>query len=145
MTDAPAPESAATSLVRTFYEAMAAGDVEQLFQLLDPDVVLTQDPALPWGGRYVGHDGFATFGLALRSAIASVVTIDAIFEADDEVIQCGRTTGTVIATGAPFDIAEVHRWTIRDGRAVAAHFAIDTPAMLAALQAGTADQAGAPG
>jgi hypothetical protein len=31
----------------------------------------------------------------------------------------------------------MHRWTIRDGRAVAAHFSIDTPAMLAALDSGS--------
>ena len=30
---------------------------------------------------------------------------------------------------------EMHRWAVRDGRAVAAHFAIDTEAMLAALAA----------
>jgi hypothetical protein len=39
----------------------------------------------------------------------------------------------VRANGVAFDIPEVHRWTIRDGKAVAAHFAIDTPAMLQAL------------
>jgi len=144
VTDAPEADNAAVALVRSIYEAMATGDIERLFELLDPDVVVTQDPRLPWGGRHVGHEGFATFGLTLRATIASAVAIDSIFEADDEVIQCGRTRGTVIATGAPFDIAEVHRWTIRDGRAVAAHFAIDTPAMLAALDAGTDDPATAP-
>lgn len=39
----------------------------------------------------------------------------------------------MVAAGVPFDIAEVHRWKLREGRAVAGHFAIDTPAMLAAL------------
>ena len=44
-------------------------------------------------------------------------------------------TGSVVkaVNGVSFDIDEVHRWTIRDGRAVAAHFSIDTAAMLAAL------------
>ena len=37
------------------------------------------------------------------------------------------------ANGEQFDIPEVHRWTIRDGKAIAAHFAIDTEAMLSAL------------
>jgi len=45
----------------------------------------------------------------------------------------GKTAGTTVQSGTAFDIDEVHRWTIRDGRAVAAHFSIDTPAMLAAL------------
>jgi len=63
------------------------------------------------------------------------VTIEALFAADGEVIQFGRTRGTVRATGTAFDIPEVHRWTVRNGKAVAAHFAIDTQAMLAVIDA----------
>ena len=120
-------------VVRAVYAGMAERDVVRILELLDPACVITQDPALPWGGRHVGHDGFVEFGLALTGAIDSAVATDAVFEADGEVIQMGRTKGTVRATGAAFDIAEVHRWTVRDGKAVAAHFAIDTPAMLAVL------------
>ena len=122
-------------VVRDVYAAMAARDVERLFELLDETCVITQDPGLPWGGRHVGHQGFATFGATLTGTIDSVVTTDATFVADGEVIQVGRTAGSVVATGAPFDVAEVHRWTVREGKVVAAHFAIDTPAMLAALAA----------
>jgi ketosteroid isomerase-like protein len=120
-------------IVRAVYEAFAAPDVGRVFELLDPECVITQDPALPWGGRHVGHDGFTEFGLALTTAIDSAVTTEALYAADDEVIQFGRTRGTARATGTTFDIPEVHRWTIRDGKVVAAHFAIDTAAMLAVL------------
>ena len=120
-------------VVREVYAAMAARDFDRLFELIDPTFVVTQDPALPWGGRHVGHDGLATFALTLTGAIDSAVTTEALFQADDEVIQCGRTRGTVVATGVAFDIPEVHRWTVRDGKAVGAHFAIDTAAMLEAL------------
>jgi uncharacterized protein len=123
-------------VVEQIYAAMATVDLDRLFELIDPSVVLTQDARLPWGGRFEGHDGVATFALALRGAIESAVEIQAMFAADDEVIQCGRTRGTTVAGGVPFDIAEVHRWKIRDGRAVAAHFAIDTEAMLAVLGEG---------
>jgi ketosteroid isomerase-like protein len=61
------------------------------------------------------------------------VTIEAVFEADGEVIQFGHTRGTVRDNGATFDIPEVHRWTINNDKAVAAHFAIDSAAMLDAL------------
>jgi ketosteroid isomerase-like protein len=122
-------------VVHTIYDAMATRDFDRLFQLVDPACVLTQDPRLPWGGRFEGHDGLATFALTLTGTIDSAVTIDAIFAADDDVFEVGRTKGTVVATSVPFDIPEVHRWTIRDGLAVAAHFAIDTDAMLSALAA----------
>ncbi|HEV7722376.1 MAG TPA: nuclear transport factor 2 family protein [Iamia sp.] len=122
-------------VVRGIYAAMAARDIAAVLSVIGPDLVLTQDPRLPWGGRFEGPDGFATFGLALVETVDSAVTIEAVFEADDEVIQMGRTKGTVRSNGAAFDIAEVHRWTIRDGLAIRAHFAIDTPAMLEALDA----------
>ena len=119
--------------VEAIYAAMAAKDFDAIFTLIDPECVITQDERLPWGGRHVGHDGFATFGLALTGSITSSVEIEALYEADDEVIQFGHTRGTVNATGVEFDIAEVHRWVIRDGKALRAHFAIDTPGMLEAL------------
>src|SRR4051794_40223047 len=112
---------------------MAARDFDTLFALVDPAVVITQDERLPWGGRHVGHDGLATFAGALTGAIDSTVEIEALFADDTTVIQAGRTRGAVQATGRRFDIAEVHRWTIVDGKAVAAHFAIDTVAMLEVL------------
>jgi ketosteroid isomerase-like protein len=115
---------------------MAARDLEQLPLLLDEGIVITQDPALPWGGRFEGHDGFLMFAAALTGTITSDVEIDSVFAADGDVIQMGHTVGTVNATGAPFDIAEVHRWTLVDGKAVRAHFSIDTPAMLAVLGSG---------
>lgn len=127
------PHESDVAVVRDIYAAMAARDVERLARLLDERVVVTQDPALPWGGRFEGHDGFVAFAGALTGAITSQVRIDCVFAADGDVIQVGRTIGTVNATGVAFDIAEVHRWTLADGRAVRAHFAIDTPAMLAAL------------
>jgi ketosteroid isomerase-like protein len=114
---------------------MAARDFDRLFELIDPTFVVTQDPALPWGGRHAGHDGLATFALAPTGAIDSAVTTEALFMADGEVIQCGRTRGTVRANGAAFDLPEVHRWTVQNGQAVTAHFAIDTAAMLDALAA----------
>jgi uncharacterized protein len=122
-------------VVESIYAAMAARDFDRLFALVDAEVEITQDPALPWGGHHVGHDGLANFALLLTGTINSAVSMEAMFAADDEVIQVGRTKGTVVATGVPFDIPEVHRWRIRDGKAVAAHFAIDTAAMLSALSA----------
>ena len=126
-------ETSDIETVQAIYAAMAAGDITRIFELVDAECVIVQDDRLPWGGRYVGHDGFATFGLALRENIQSQVTTSAIFAADGDVIQVGRTAGTTVASGTPFDVDEVHRWTIRDGRAVAAHFSIDTPAMLEVL------------
>ncbi len=119
--------------VTTIYDAMAERNFDRLFATLDPLIVVSQDEALPWGGRHSGHDGFAAFGLALTETIESAVTTEVMFMADGDVIQVGRTRGTVRANGVAFDLPEVHRWTIVDGLAVRARFAIDTPGMLRAL------------
>jgi uncharacterized protein len=121
------------SVIRQVYAAFEAQDLEALLALSAPDIVITQDPALPWGGRHVGHEGVTNFALALVGASDSAVTSDSIFEADGQVIQCGRTRGTVRASGKRFDVPEVHVWTLRDGLVVEAHFAIDTAAMLVVL------------
>jgi uncharacterized protein len=122
-----------SEVVRRIYRAMGERDIAALVELIDPGVVITQDERLPWGGRFEGHDGFVEFAGKLTGSITSAVDIEAIFEADGTVVQMGRTRGTTVAGDVAFDIAEVHRWTIRDGKAVAAHFSIDTPGMLAAL------------
>jgi len=88
----------------------------------------------PWGGRHVGHQGLTAFLSALFGTIDSEVSTEARFEADGHVIQCGRTRGAVGANEATFELPEVHTWTVRNSKVVAAHFALDTPAMLQALE-----------
>jgi len=129
------PEVADVAVVRAVYAAIAARDLDRIFELLDPAIVITQDQALPWGGTHVGHHGFVEFAARLTGTIDSQVVTDAVFLADGEVVQVGRTQGTVRGSGAPFDVPEVHRWTVRDGKAITAHFAIDTHCMLRALRA----------
>jgi uncharacterized protein len=120
-------------LVRRLYEAMATADLDTILSIVDPDVVITQTPELPWGGEYHGHAGLAEFAGKLTDTITSVVTHQAVFAAGDRVVQVGRTAGTVNATGTEFDIDEVHVHTIRAGKIVRFEAHIDTPSMLAVL------------
>lgn len=123
-------------VVRAIYDAFADRDLDAVLRLTDPEIVVTQDPALPWGGRHVGHDGLGAFVMALLGTIESAVTIEALFAAGDTVVQYGRTAGTVRATGASFDIPECHVWRVRDGRAIEAQYFIDSTAMLEAIRPG---------
>ncbi|MCZ2816128.1 hypothetical protein [Modestobacter sp. VKM Ac-2984] len=51
------------------------------------------------------------------------------------MVQVGRTRGVVRATGAPFDVPEVHVSTVFGGRVHRFEAYLDTAAMLAALVA----------
>jgi ketosteroid isomerase-like protein len=122
-----------TEIIQQLYAAFEAGDAAGVLDLCDAECTVTQDDALPWGGRYQGLDGVATFALALGGTIQSKVEVDALFEAGDRVVQYGRTRGTVLATGVAFDVPEVHIWTLRDGKIVAAEFFLESTALLVAL------------
>ena len=125
------------AIIQELYEAFATEGLDRVLELCDPECVVVQDEALPWGGRHQGIDGVATFGALLGGTIHSVVTDGELFEAGDRVIQYGRSRGTVLASGVTFDMPEVHVWTVRDGKVTAAEFYIDTPAMLRALGQGS--------
>jgi ketosteroid isomerase-like protein len=127
-----------SDVVRAAYAALGDKDLAAFIALCADDVVLTQDPRLPWGGRHVGHDGVETFALALVGAIDSAVTPEALFDAGERVIQYGRTAGTARATGRTFDIPECHVWRVVDGRVASIEFYIDSEPMLSAL--GTAER-----
>jgi ketosteroid isomerase-like protein len=119
--------------VRRVYDAMKGRDASAMQELFAEDIEVRQSPELPWGGDYHGLDGAFTFFLTLVHHIDSQVTTESLFAAGDDVVQAGRTRGTVRANGASFDVREVHVWAVRDGKVVAFHAYIDTPAMLEAL------------
>jgi uncharacterized protein len=125
-----------TELVAGFYRALAERDLDTALAMIDPSIRVRQTDELPWGGEYEGLDGYADFFGKLLGAITSKVEVEEIFEAGDHVVEIGRTRGTVNATGAAFDVREVHVWELRDGKAVSFHAYIDTPTMLATLRAG---------
>ena len=123
----------ALEIIEKVYAAFAAGDMDALLGLCAPDIVVTQDPALPWGGSYRGPDGAAEFALKLVAATDAVVTHERLFAAGDDVVQIGRTAGTVRSNGAAFDVSECHIWTVRDGLVTHARFYVDSLSMLEAL------------
>ena len=125
--------SSPIGIIQSVYAAFAAADLDAVTKLCSPDIVVTQDPSLPWGGQHVGYQGVAEFAAQLIGTTDSTVTIDGLFQAGADVVQHGRTRGTVRANGASFDVPECHVWTVQDGRITRAQFFIDSAAMLSAL------------
>jgi ketosteroid isomerase-like protein len=124
------------ALVRQVYEAFARGDVPRIMALFAEDGTVVQSPALPWGGTHTGHAGLGRFLTTLTTHLASHPETERLFaDAAGHVVQVGRTRGVVRATGAPFDIPEVHVFTLAGGRVTRYEAYLDTAAMLAALQA----------
>ncbi|WP_327141028.1 nuclear transport factor 2 family protein [Nocardia sp. NBC_01327] len=123
-------------VIAQVYQAFDTQDFTVIPRLFDPDIRIEQAAELPWGGRYYGHQGAVEFFTTLLGAIDSKVSREHLFTAGADVVQVGRTTGTTRSGGIAFDIPEVHVWKLSEGRVVGYSAYIDTPAMLAALEAG---------
>jgi hypothetical protein len=122
--------SPGVSLVSSVYDAFGRKDIPAIFALLDHSCTITQSTRLPWGGAYAGHDGVLEFFGRLTSAIESTVETERyIDDQDGHVVAIGVTRGRVVATGRPFEIAETHVWTVRDGKVLRFESYIDTARM----------------
>lgn len=119
--------------VRQVYDAFARKDIDAVFGALSTEVEIYQSELVPWGGNYRGHDGAQEFFGRLLGNIESAVAVDELIEAGDHVVQIGHSRGRVKATGAQFDVREVHVWTLRDSKVVRFEAYLDTPGMLAVL------------
>ncbi len=123
------------TIIREAYAAYTHGDVTAVFALMHPDIEIRQTPLLPWGGRHRGHEGARAFFATLAQHTEGRPEPTDFIEAGDDVIAIGRLRGRARATGKPYDLAIVHRWTLREGKVTAFEAFIDTPRMLAALKA----------
>ncbi len=122
-------------LVESLYEAFRRRDVPEILSRLDPEVAIFQSTDLPWGGAYKGADQFGFFFRNLTRHIDSTLVFERYLDSGDHVVAIGRTQGTVVATGHPFDVPIVHLWEIRDGKVLSFTPYIDNPTMQASLDA----------
>jgi hypothetical protein len=130
LTDAQAD----TAVVAEVYAAFARGDLARIAALFADDGVITQSPALPWGGTHTGPQGLAAFLGTLTAHLDSTPVTERLFaDGAGRVVQVGRTRGTVRANGAAFDVPEVHVWTVAGGRVRRFEAFLDTAALRAAM------------
>lgn len=119
--------------VKAAYDAFGRREIPKVFALFAPEIEILQSEELPWGGRYVGHEGARQFLGQLTSQINSTVELERFISAGDQVVAIGWTKGTVNASGAVFRVPVAHVWTVSHGLVVRVQFLIDNPTMRSAL------------
>ncbi|RDI55622.1 nuclear transport factor 2 family protein [Nocardia mexicana] len=120
-------------IIGQVYRAFETRDFGVVPRLFDPDIEIRQTDELPWGGRYLGHDGAIAFFRKLLAVVDGQAVSEYMFPAGDRVVQVGRTKGVTVDGRVPYDVAEVHVWQLRGDKIVAFEAYIDTPAMLTTL------------
>ena len=101
----------AGDVVRALYDSLAKGDVPGVIARLDPDVIVDEPPALPYGGVHRGRDVFVQSILGAMMGYANVEITEATV-IDNAAGVTGILTGTLTAhsTGErfPLTMIEIH-------------------------------------
>lgn len=117
----------AIDVLNRFYDAerpyMAAGGAEAgasfdgMGATLDPGVVLHQSPDLPWGGDWIGYDGFKNWSVQMSRHFDVVDVQDAkFFENGEQVIVLCRLVTHSRRTGDTLDNPMTQVVTVQNGR-----------------------------
>jgi len=107
------------NIARRGYEALRAGDLEAVLELLDSDVsveVHTGRPDLP--EVLHGHAGFLQNLRGLTEVFEDIeVEPEEFIDLDEHLVVPIHTAGHGRASGIRIENRVVHIWTIREGRA----------------------------
>ena len=123
-------------VIERLYQAFAAGDLDTVFGLIDPDVEWIEADGIPYSGVFKGHDAilngvFAKIGAEWDNFTAKV---EQYIDAGNIVVTLGLDSGTFKATGKQMSAPTASVWTIKNGRVVKFRQYIDTLAVVSATR-----------
>ena len=121
------------AVVRAFTDALRSGDIRACAALLDDSNVFSEAASLPFGGDYVGAEGFRRMLGAVSRDFRVELDPPEIAGTGDWVAVVVRGTFTSRATrrSMPVDCVDIYR--VRDGKIVRVDVHYKEPAALAAL------------
>jgi uncharacterized protein len=120
-------------LVHRIYDAVGRGDLADVASRLSPGFVAEQNPALPFGGRWIGPAGFMAMGEAILAAYPGFAVEPARFhECGSAVLVKTRVRAPAADARQALDQAMFEYWEFADGRAIACRPFYADPAAAAA-------------
>jgi hypothetical protein len=101
------------------YAALSEGDIDQVLELLDPEVELHDRPESPDASVYHGLDGARTaFDTSIEMFHDFELVPQALYETPTDIVVVLQMRGHGRESGVPVDDRIAHHWTMRDGRPV---------------------------
>jgi ketosteroid isomerase-like protein len=137
-------EQASIDVVKGFFNAFVSGNIEAVAQCLTDDVeyLVNGDPsdsisAIPWGGRFQGHDGFRKFVAGFGASIEVLeITPQQYIAQDDAVAVFGHFKYRARPTQKIFESNFAINIKVRDGKIARYHFFEDTYNIVVAFRHG---------
>ena len=99
------------------YQENGTASFDELRETMDAEVVLHQSPDLPFGGEYLGHDGYERWSKAMASLFDRLeVTEQEFFESGDKVVVFCRFKTRSRINGSVQDFPMAQVVTVRKGK-----------------------------
>jgi ketosteroid isomerase-like protein len=123
-------------VVREFYRAGRAGELDIVRSLLAKDVVLVEPDSMPYRGSYRGAEAVMQIQVDLYTKyyeFSSFELTSVISEGENAAAHV-KVGGVARATGTPIETSAVEWFVVRDGRIISIiPYHYDTAVMLKAL------------
>jgi ketosteroid isomerase-like protein len=123
-------------VIRRLFRAVEERDIELMFDIYDPEVVVREAPSLPYGGDYRGRDGVAQHGLGYLEAWDRLQTeedrrLEAEFVGSGDRVFVRWRQKAHSRDGEQLDLPVISVYRLREGRVVESimHH-LDTAALL---------------
>lgn len=125
-------------LIKGLYQSFAAGDIESVLALFDPQILWIESDGLPYSGTFVGPEAIVqgVFGKIGAEWDNFSARVDEFIDAGDQVVTLGADSGTFKATGKSMSAPAASVWTLRDGKIVKFVQYIDTLKVASAVHHG---------
>jgi uncharacterized protein len=121
-------------VVQGAWDAFGRGDIDAATALLAPEGEITAPSTLPWGGTFLGPEGFRDFLRGLLSHFRDFkATPEKVLGADDEHVVVTAHIKARTKDGTPVENRSVWVYKLRGGQVVSAEAFVDTARMLQAL------------
>jgi ketosteroid isomerase-like protein len=123
-------------IVRSFYEAVARGDLDAALANLADDVAWTEAEGFPYAGTKVGPAAVKeqVFHRLGAEWDPFVFDRDEVLDAGETVVGLGTYSATYKATGRSMRARVAHVWKLRDGKVTAFEQFVDSAKVLEALE-----------
>jgi uncharacterized protein len=123
-------------VVRRLFQAVENRDIEPMYEIYAPDIVVTEAVSLPYGGEHRGHEGILEHGLGYLQTwnhlqVDADKRLDPEFvDAGNRVFVCWRQRAHGV-DGEQFDTPVVSVYELRDRRVVRSiMYHLDTASLL---------------
>jgi len=124
-------------VVRRFFDAFNAGDIDAAFAKLSPDIQWTNygaEEKIPFAGSFHGHAGVKAFFDRVGKSIRIIETTPrSLVGAGNQVFGRGVEHSASRATGREYRVEWAHVYQVRDGLMTRFEEFIDTAAVAACL------------